>query len=218
MEDPVQRHPTRPEQLDLMVSLIADHAAPGDRLLDLGCGVGYVGGLILDRYPELRLVGIDRSSESLGKAQINLAHVADRATLLEGDMEAIDEIPLPDTSYRFITSVLAFHEISDTAKRTVIDWAVDHLEADGFFLLYDRIRLDEPSLFSLQQSVWERIERIHGEAMRTADSYDEYRESFANRTPPASVENYLSWFDSAGLAAACLHLHGNTALIGGAKR
>jgi tRNA (cmo5U34)-methyltransferase len=218
MDDPVQRHPTRAEQLDIIVSLIADHAAPGDRLLDLGCGVGYVGGLILDRHPQLHLVGIDISGESLGKAQTNLAHVADRTTLLEGDLEAVDDIPLPDTSYRFITSVLAFHEISDAAKRTVIDWAVNHLETDGFFLLYDRVRLDEPTLFSLQQSVWQRIERVHGQAMRTANSYDEYRESFANRAAPASLEDYLVWFGSAGLAAACLHLHGNTALIGGAKR
>jgi cyclopropane fatty-acyl-phospholipid synthase-like methyltransferase len=218
MDDPVQRHPTRTEQLDLMVSLIADHAEPGDQLLDLGCGIGYVGGMVLDRHPHLHLVGVDVSSESLATAEKNLAHVADRATLLQGDLEAVGDIRLPDRSYRFITSVLVFHEISDEAKRTVIEWAAGQLEANGFFLLYDRIRLDQPGLFSLQQSVWQRIERVHGEAMRTADSYGEYRESFANRAPPASLENYLAWFDSAGLTAACLHLHGNTALIGGAKR
>lgn len=218
MDDPIQRHPTRTEQLDLMVSMIADHAEPGDQLLDLGCGVGYVGGLVLDRHPHLHLVGVDVSSESLATAETNLAHVADRATLLQGNLEAVGDLSLPDTSYRFITSVLVFHEIGDEAKRTVIEWAAGHLEANGFFLLYDRIRLDHPDLFSLQQSVWQRIERVHGQAMRTADSYDEYRESFANRAPPASLENYLAWFDAAGLAAACLHLHGNTALIGGAKR
>ena len=218
MDDPVQRHPTRTEQLDLMVSLIADHAEPGDQLLDLGCGVGYVGGMVLDRHPHLHLVGVDVSSESLATAEKNLAHVASRATFLQGDLEAVADIRIPDRSYRFITSVLVFHEISDEAKRTVIEWAAGQLEANGFFLLYDRIKLDQPDLFSLQQSVWRRIERVHGEAMRTADSYDEYRESFANRAPPASLENYLAWFDSAGLTAACLHLHGNTALIGGAKR
>ena len=218
MDDPIQRHPTRTEQLDLMVSLIADHAEPGDQLLDLGCGVGYVGGLALERHPHLHLVGVDVSSESLATAEANLAHVADRATLLQGDLEAVGDLNLPDMSYRFITSVLVFHEISDEAKRTVIEWVAGHLETNGFFLLYDRIRLDQPDLFSLQQSVWQRIERVHGQSMRTADSYDDYTESFANRAPPASLENYLTWFDSAGLAAACLHLHGNTALIGGAKR
>ena len=218
MDDPIRRHPTRAEQLDIMATLIADHAKPGDRLLDLGCGVGYVGRLFLDGHPELKLVGIDRSSDALYAARKNLAHVADRATLLQGDLEALDQISLPDEPYRFITSVLVFHDLSDAAKQAAIDWSAKRLETDGFLLLYDRVRLDEPSLFSLQQSLWQRIERVHGEAMRTADSHEEYRESFADRAPPASLNDYLGWFDAAGLAAVCLHLHGNTALIGGARR
>lgn len=218
MEDPIRRHPTSVEQLDIMATLIADHAKPGDRLLDLGCGVGYVGHLFLDRHPDLKFVGIDRSSDAIEAARVNLADVEERATFMEGDLEVLGELDLSEEPFQFITSVLAFHEISDAAKQVAIDWTSDRLDEHGYFLLYDRVRLDESSLFSLQQSLWRRIERVHGEPMRTAESHEEYTESFANRAPPASLDDYLGWFDSAGLAAACLHLHGNTALICGAKR
>ena len=201
-----------------MATLIVDHVEPGDCLLDLGCGVGYLGHLILNRHPQLRFVGIDRSSEALDAARSNLTAVADRTTLVQGDLESLDEISLPEEPFRFVATALAFHDISDAAKRTAIDWSVKRLAANGFFLLYDRVRLDEPSLFSLQQSLWQRIERVHGEPMRTADSYEEYKDSFANRAPPASLKDYLEWFDSAGLAGICMHLHGNTALIAGAKQ
>ena len=218
MDDPIRRHPTRAEQLDIMATLIADHAEPGDQLLDLGCGAGYLGHLVLNRHPELSFVGIDRSGDALEAARLNLADVADRIRLVQGDLEALGDVSLPEKSFRFITTVLAFHDISDAAKRSAIDWAVKRLDANGFFLLYDRVRLDELSLFPLQQSLWQRIERVHGEPMRTADSYQEYRDSFANRAPPASLGDYLGWFNSAGLAAVCLHLHGNTALIAAARR
>lgn len=218
MDDPIRRHPTRGEQLDIMVTFIVDQAGPGDYFLDLGCGVGYVGGLILDRHPELKMLGVDLSSDVLDAARANLAHVTDRVAFTQGDLGSLNDADIPGKSYRFITSVLAFHEISDLAKQAAIEWSAKHLADHGFFFLYDRIRLDEPVLFSVQQSLWQRIERIYGEEMRTAENYEEYRESFADRTPPASLQDYLGWFDSAGLAAVCLHLHGNTALICGAKR
>ena len=36
MEDPIQRHPTRAEQLDILATVLADTVPDGGRLLDLG--------------------------------------------------------------------------------------------------------------------------------------------------------------------------------------
>ena len=48
MDDPIGSHPTRGEQLDILASIVADNAAPEDRILDFGCGTGYVAKLIFD--------------------------------------------------------------------------------------------------------------------------------------------------------------------------
>ena len=57
--DPIRGHPTRAEQLDILASLVGDLAAPGDGLIDLGIGAGYVAGLVLDAAPGLHITGIE---------------------------------------------------------------------------------------------------------------------------------------------------------------
>jgi len=215
MQDPVERHPTRAEQLDILATLVADAAGPAAAVLDLGCGKGYVLHLLLARRPDLRVVGVDRSEAALAEARVNLAAAGDRVQLVVGDLERFAELSLPERRFRFVLSALTFHDLADAAKQAVIGRVATLLEPGGAFLLYDRLRLIEPSLFALQQSIWRRIERQHGRAMRGADSYEGYLADLGANNRPASLEEYFAWFRAAGLKPACLHLHGNVALLAG---
>jgi len=215
VEDPVQRHPTRGEQLDILATLIADTVDQGQAVLEFGCGIGYVAHLILEKRPDLDIVGVDRKGDALQQAQDTLP--AGRFTAIEGDLEAIGDIAIPDKAYGAIFTALTFHDLPDPAKQAVIAAAAARLAPGGCFLLYDRLRLDAPSLFPLQQSIWSRIERVHGRGMRTADSFNAYVEDLGTDNRPARLADYLDWFPAAGLTPQVLHLHGNVALIGGAK-
>ena len=64
MEDPIGSHPTRAEQLDILATVIADSAVAGDRILDFGCGTGYVLKFILDKRADLNIVGVDLKPDS----------------------------------------------------------------------------------------------------------------------------------------------------------
>lgn len=215
--DPIRGHPTRAEQLDILASLVGDVAAPGDALIDLGIGAGYVAGLVLDKAPGLHITGIDLNGEALEKARAALAPRAGGLELIEANLEAIGALALPACAYRFAISVLTFHDLPDEGKRAVIGWAAARLVPGGHFLLLDRIRLPGRAQFPLQAAIWRRIERVHGAAMRGAEDYDGYLADLEAKNRPAAFEDYMAWLAKAGLAPACLHLHGNIALFSGTK-
>jgi SAM-dependent methyltransferase len=219
MEDPIRRHPTRAEQLDILATVLADTVPDAGRLLDLGVGTGYVARLVLSRRPDLDLVGIDLKPESLDAARINLPNGPDggRRDFVRGDLNDLAEIALPHADYHAVISALVFHDLADTAKRAVIGWVADALVPGGRFLLYDRLRLTEPAAFPLQKSLWRRIASVHGTAMRDADDFDAYEADLGERNRPAALEDYLAWFRDAGLAPAILHQHGNIALMSACK-
>ncbi len=217
MDDPIQRHPTRAEQLDILAAIVADQTQAGDRILDLGMGTGYVAHLILNKRPEIRITGVDLKAESLEAAKNNLAGLGSGHDFVVGNLMEPDGIDLPHADYRIAFSVLTFHDLSDEAKQAVIRWTSEKLAPGGFFLLYDRLRLTEAAAFPLQQTIWRRIEQVHGRGMRTTENFEAYLEDLGTDNRPAALLDYFDWFRSAGLEPALLHLHGNVALLGGAK-
>jgi cyclopropane fatty-acyl-phospholipid synthase-like methyltransferase len=216
MDDPVQRHPTRAEQLDILATVVADNYAAGDRLLDLGVGVGYVAHLIFAKQPAARIIGVDRKSDALTSAKDAFPNFD--LTCIEGDLEAIADIAIPAGPYKAIYSTLTFHDLTDDTKQAVIAWAAAHLAPGGFFLLYDRLRMTDATLFPAQQSIWTRIEKEYGVGMRSAPDYDAYLTDLGTDNRPASLDDYQKWFAEAGLAFQILHLHGNVALMAGARK
>lgn len=213
MEDPIQRHPTRQEQLDILVSVIDELCRPGDQLLDLGCGTGYFADLLLSRNDEIQITGVDLSADALESASSHLAPYA-RFSGIRGDLRTLADIRLPANDYAFMCSCLTFHDLNDTQKRAVIDWAGSQLRPGGYFFLYDRIRLTAPTLYPAQLAIWQRLERVHGRGMRTAPSFPAYIEDLGQDNTPAPLESYFDWFREAEFEVTCLHLHGNVALLG----
>lgn len=80
----------------------------GDELvLDAGCGTGRDAAALLERWPGVRVVGVDGSQQMLDQARERLG---DRATLVHADLTQ----PLPlDEPVDAVMSVAAFHWIRD---------------------------------------------------------------------------------------------------------
>jgi SAM-dependent methyltransferase len=84
-------------------SAFARSLAPGTRVLDIGCGAGIVGRMLLDARPDLRVTGID-SATVPRSAQANLELLSD---------VAMESTPFPAQSFGAVVSQFAY-EYGDT--------------------------------------------------------------------------------------------------------
>eukprot|EP01043_Picozoa_sp_COSAG02_P063696 COSAG02_NODE_9101_length_2330_cov_2.510982_3_plen_164_part_00 len=153
MEDPIGGHPTRDHQLDVLISVIQATAEPGDVILDLGCGTGYLAHLLFEKRSDVRYCGVDVKEEALVDARARFEPLVgpERAQFVQGDLNDLESIHLPwglqnsNSGARFVCTVLTFHDLSDAQKPVVLRWMLGHLVAGNprgsYLLLYDRLRL-----------------------------------------------------------------------------
>ncbi|MCB0870078.1 MAG: class I SAM-dependent methyltransferase [Solirubrobacterales bacterium] len=80
-----------------------------DRVLELGIGTGQTASLLLDRFPEARITGLDSDPDMLFKAR----EIADEVAL------ARMEDPLPDGPWDLVLSVLSVHRLTDEQKQSL---------------------------------------------------------------------------------------------------
>jgi len=74
---------------------------PTDRVLDVGCGTGWLPRLIAARVPEGSVVGIDVSDEMIARAQRASAGLPNLTFQVGG----VDLIPFPDSTFTKVISV-----------------------------------------------------------------------------------------------------------------
>ncbi len=205
-------NPDRGEQLDLLVTLLADGCRADSLILDLGSGSGRVAELIFERTEGVRVVGVDSSPSMMDIAKKRLAPWGDRFIPVPGGMSDIENLGLPGGPWSFIISVQAFHEMPDGDKRKVMAVVYEMLAPGGTFFLMDRIEFPGEALAESYRSVWDRLNRKAN--LTDKMSYEEYWESYSTKDDhAASLGQHLSWFRAAGFEVACLYLHYNRALF-----
>lgn len=83
---------------------------PGTRLLEIGCGVGAVLGVLGQEYPEVRLFGVDIEQKQLEFARGHLQRVGVDATLVEANALAL---PFGEESFDHVWMMWFLEHIGD---------------------------------------------------------------------------------------------------------
>jgi trans-aconitate methyltransferase len=159
LADVLRTNPDRLEQLDILVSLLAEECRPGDTILDLGCGSGLVEEAIFRRMPDARVVGIDSSPAMMEKARARLAIHQARFTPVLGDLSDLAALDLPEFRYRCAICVQALHEVPHEVKREVFAFVRERLAAEGTFYVLDRLTYDADGLGAAYRALWGRLNR-----------------------------------------------------------
>lgn len=206
-------NPTRAEQLDVLLAVAQDGYRVGTAIVDLGAGSGLVEERLLERMPSASVVAVDTSPAMLALARERLG---DRVELVKHDLEAIDSLQVPAGGCSVVLGVQALHNVSDEAKRRAFAWMSRALIPGGLALILDRILVGREELYGTYVPVWRRLGHSLEDGLAlTHESYE--RELAAKGDKPATLDDHLKWLEQAGMLAACLHLHGDRALIA-AKR
>lgn len=119
----------------------------GGRVLDVGCGTGYLSCRLCERYPGLDVVGVDLDTDAIARARerANVADVDERTSFrVEDASSTVTEVA--DT---FDAAVLfmSLHEIAPLSREAMFEGLGDALVDDGVVAVFDEVYPERPSEF-----------------------------------------------------------------------
>ncbi len=211
---------TRNEQIEIVLALLSVLQEDGQRILDLGCGDGAISELLLERFPNAYVVGLDSSSPMLAAARLRLSRFSGRFTLLNHDLCDTHEPVVEIGTFDAAIGVQSVHHLNAAEKRALFQWVSLSLRDGGLFLLADRIRLTSAPLFSYHLRLWDRLQTLAGaEPSSVGYSFADYLARCALRgDQPDTVEDQLRWMRAVGFGEVdVFYRHVERAVFGGLK-
>lgn len=128
-----------------------------NHILDLGCGSGDLLFMALERYPNLRVTGIDFSARLLSAAKQRLQKFGDRVTLIEEDFREFNF----NTNFDGVISSIAIHNVSHDQKQKLFGKLSNLLPNGGVFLNADFYEAETPDINAQLKRIYVEYVREH---------------------------------------------------------
>lgn len=211
-EGPTEANPSRPEQIDALVALAAAHRPR--RILDAGCGEGFVAERLLEACPDAELVGFDLTPETVAAAQ---ARLGARARIVRASFEE-DWGGAVGGPFDLVVCVQALHHVPDEVKRRTYGGFFEVLRPHGLYLQSDPVGLGDRRLFRYLKALWDRLRMLEKYPPLPAGygPLDAERDFEKGGDLLADLDDQMAWLRAAGFRPVdCFWRHGNRAIFGG---
>ncbi|MBI4526213.1 MAG: class I SAM-dependent methyltransferase [Deltaproteobacteria bacterium] len=178
-----------------IIRIIVESWCPGPAsILDLGCGDGPIGRMLLQRFPNAFVIFADFSKAMLEAARRQIAD-QDRASVIEADFSSPDWLDRVAEYQPFdvIVSGFAIHHQPDNRKRDLYTEICGALEVPGVFLNLEHVASATPQGETLFESFFvDHLYSFH-QATGSTKTRAEIQEAYCNR--PDKKENILAPVD-----------------------
>ena len=138
---------------DALVNAIAFAADKELNVLDLGCGTGHGLQLILEKFSNAQVTGVDFSPRMIAKSQKKLEKYGERVKLIEKDFNEMEF----NEKYDVIVSALAIHNSSHQQKEALFKKIFQALNKDGIFINGDFVEGETSELNEQYRAVYKNF-------------------------------------------------------------
>lgn len=197
--------PKSDEQLEVMLRVIEGALPDVKNFLDLGCGDGLLGRLILSKHPNAQGLLLDLSEQMLDDARLMCKDYSGRTMFILEDLNRktwTDNIR-KDSPFDIIVSGFAIHHLTDRRKKELYKEIFALLRPGGIFLNIEHVS----SSTDWVESVWDNLfidslydfhkEATPGKSRKeVASSYHNRLDKEANILAP--VEAQCRWLRNSG--------------------
>lgn len=209
-------------QLEIITKLISVWCPYPSRILDLGCGDGILGRVLLAKYPSAHTVFADFSEPMLAKVRQKVG-ASKTATVIQIDFSTPvwTKAVRTETPFDIIVSGFAIHHQPDGRKKALYTEIYELLKEGGVFLNLDQVSSETSSTSKIFDSFFlENIRRSlsnsdQNEIMNQIEKayYEDKKENV-----PAPVEKQCRWLSDLGFEDVdCFFKTFELALFGGKK-
>ena len=181
-------------QLELIRKIVKSWCPHGARILDLGCGDGTIGRMLIEHFPNVEVVFADFSETMLEAARNKTLH-EDRSSVIKADFSSPDWIDsvAEHKPFDVVVSGFAIHHQPDRRKRELYAELYGVLNIPGVFLNLEHVASATPAGKAIFDSFFvDHLYRFHQAANDTRTRV-EIQEFYYNR--PDKKENILAAVD-----------------------
>ncbi len=222
--------PNRRSQLQAMLSVCGLTLEKRSRILDLGCGPGFLCDVFLERFPKAQAVGVDVDLFLLAMAQHVLAGYGDRVFLIRKDLRDEKWHSEIEGQFDLAVSATALHWLSQDHQRELYRVVHKLLRPGGTFMnadpmcsrsqrMHSRFMAWDDADMSGREETWDdfwpAIQAEYGFGREMAEMWDQL-DIWEGTDNGYTREFYLSALKDAGFADVDVIWQGGSRAVYGA--
>lgn len=206
------------EQVRIMLQVINHFNPNPKRIIDLGCGNGFLAEVLLKTYPEANAVLIDHSKPMIEQARNHMEDCKERCEIILGDFSDDFGQYARHESADCIVSGYAIHHLPNAKKKKLYQEIYKTLAPDGIFINIEHTASATPEIENLHDELFINHLSIHNKRDRQEVSQEYYNRPDKEDNILEKVDVQVNWLREIGFKQAdCYFKWMELAVFGGVK-